>query len=167
MGRPGLFRDRPSSDAGPSSTFARYRHYNRPCSCHADIAWDRRDGNASQEGEGFFFEASIINIKLTSGTFEALPSVDVWAQQISLISNYPAGWLLSFSCIFKSIINKTPLKTTPARRAQEFLGRFQNGLPGRAQRPPRGMKLRIATNSHGTKLDPLSFPHLRALRRCS
>ena len=50
----------------------------------------------------------------------------------------------------KSIINKT-LIYNPRRRAQEFLGRFQKGLPGRAPRPPRGVKLRIPATSHGTK----------------
>ena len=37
------------------------------------------------------------------------------------------------------------------------MGRFQKGLPGRAQRPHRGVKLRIATTSHGTKLDRSLF----------
>ena len=34
---------------------------------------------------------------------------------------------------------------------------FKKGLPGRAHRPPRGVKLRIATTSHGTKLDRSLF----------
>jgi len=34
---------------------------------------------------------------------------------------------------------------------------FKKGLPGRARRPPRGMKLRIATISHRTKLDRSFF----------
>ena len=56
----------------------------------------------------------------------------------------------------KSIIYKT-LIYNPRRRAQEFLGRFQKGLPRRAPGSPRGVKLRIATTSHGTKLDRSLF----------
>ena len=52
---------------------------------------------------------------------------------------------------------KKTLVYNPRRRAQEFLGRFQKGLPGRAPRLPRGVKLGIAITSRGTKLDPSLF----------
>ena len=57
----------------------------------------------------------------------------------------------------KSIINKTPIYN-PRHRAQEFLGRFQKRpTRERARRPPRGVKLRITTTSHGTKFDRSLF----------